>query len=70
MKSGKGIWKKSGAEQNTNTYEGEYFEDKKHGLGEFRWATGGHYIGYYLNDVKAGYGEMFWADGSIYRGTW
>lgn len=47
MKSGKGIWKKSGAEQNTNTYEGEYFEDKKHGLGEFRWATGGHYIGYY-----------------------
>jgi hypothetical protein len=37
MKDGKGVWKKSGAEENTNSYEGEYFQDMKHGSGEFRW---------------------------------
>lgn len=42
----------------------------KHGKGEFKWGTGGHYKGDYLNDVKSGYGEMTWGDGSIYKGTW
>ena len=42
----------------------------KHGSGEFRWASGGHYIGQYREDIKQGYGEMYWADGSIYRGMW
>jgi hypothetical protein len=70
MKVGKGIWKKSGNEDVTNTYEGEYLDDKKHGLGEFKWASGGYYRGNYANDVKTGYGEMYWSDGSIYRGTW
>ena len=42
----------------------------KHGLGEFRWASGGYYKGSYEYDVKKGYGEMYWADGSIYRGHW
>ena len=42
----------------------------KHGNGEFRWASGGHYIGKYNEDIKQGYGEMFWVDGSIYRGIW
>ena len=42
----------------------------KHGIGEFRWASGGYYKGNYEYDVKKGYGEMYWADGSIYRGHW
>ena len=42
----------------------------KHGMGEFRWASGGYYKGTYEYDVKKGYGEMYWADGSIYRGHW
>ena len=42
----------------------------KHGLGEFRWASGGYYKGTYEYDAKKGYGEMYWADGSIYRGQW
>ena len=70
MKEGKGVWKKSGTEEVTNTYEGEYVQDMKHGQGEFRWATGGYYKGRYEHDVKVGYGEMYWADGSIYRGSW
>lgn len=70
MKEGKGVWKKSGSEEVTNTYEGEYHQDMKHGQGEFRWASGGYYKGQYEFDVKRGYGEMYWADGSIYRGQW
>ena len=70
MKEGKGVWKKSGSDEVTNTYEGEYLQDMKHGQGEFRWASGGYYKGHYDVDVKKGYGEMYWADGSIYRGQW
>lgn len=70
MKEGKGVWKKSGSDEVTNTYEGEYHQDMKHGMGEFRWASGGYYKGRYEFDVKMGYGEMYWADGSIYRGQW
>ena len=70
MKEGKGVWKKSGTDDVTNTYEGEYHQDMKHGQGEFRWASGGYYKGMYELDAKRGYGEMYWADGSIYRGSW
>ena len=70
MKEGKGVWKKSGVDENTNMYEGEYHQDMKHGQGEFRWASGGFYRGGYFGDIKCGYGEMYWADGSIYRGQW
>lgn len=42
----------------------------KHGPGEFKWGTGGHYKGSYANDHKEGYGEMKWADGSTYKGHW
>lgn len=42
----------------------------KHGFGEFRWASGGHYKGFYVKDQKAGFGEMIWADGSQYKGQW
>jgi hypothetical protein len=70
MKDGKGVWKKSGAEENTNSYEGEYFQDMKHGSGEFRWQTGGFYKGNYHYDVKQGFGVMTWTDGSVYKGCW
>lgn len=42
----------------------------KHGEGEFKWGSGGHYKGSYFKDVKEGYGEMKWTDGSCYKGTW
>ena len=50
MKEGKGVWKKSGSDEVTNTYEGEYIQDMKHGQGEFRWASGGYYKGKYEYD--------------------
>lgn len=70
MKHGKGLWKKSGTDENTNQFEGEYHKDMKHGQGEFRWSTGGYFKGNYKNDIKSGYGVMTWADGSVYKGTW
>lgn len=49
-------------------YIGEFKDDKKHGTGEFKWATGGHFKGEYKDDLKCGFGEMTWADGSSYKG--
>ena len=51
MKDGKGVWKKT-QEEFTNMYEGEFWKDMKHGMGEFRWQTGGFYRGRYYHDLK------------------
>lgn len=69
MKDGKGTWKKS-QEELTNMYEGEFWQDMKHGQGEFRWQTGGLFRGRYHYDLKHGFGEMIWGDGSVYQGNW
>lgn len=42
----------------------------KHGQGEFKWGSGGHYLGSYKLDQKDGFGVMKWADGSCYKGFW
>ncbi len=42
----------------------------KHGVGEYKWATGNMYKGGYQFDKRHGYGEMFWIDGSEYKGDW
>lgn len=70
MKHGRGRWVKKQGVAKTNTYEGDYFMDKKHGYGVFNWASGNIYKGNYKDDERHGYGEMFWIDGSIYKGEW
>jgi 1-phosphatidylinositol-4-phosphate 5-kinase len=42
----------------------------KHGLGEYRWASGNFYKGEYKFDKRDGYGQMTWADGSSFEGNW
>jgi hypothetical protein len=74
LKFGKGSWRK-GIENNnpgmpTNTYKGEYVDDKKYGYGEFIWASGNSYKGEYKDDEREGHGEMAWTDGSKYIGQW
>jgi hypothetical protein len=54
----------------TNTYEGEYYMDKKHGYGVFEWESGNVYKGNYFEDERNGFGIMKWTDGSTYMGTW
>jgi hypothetical protein len=54
----------------TNSYEGQYANDKKHGYGIFEWESGNVYNGKYVDDERHGYGVMRWTDGSTYLGTW
>jgi hypothetical protein len=70
LKHGKGKWKKGSDSSKSNSYDGEYFMDKKHGYGIFNWASGNVYKGNYKEDERHGYGEMYWIDGSIYKGEW
>lgn len=42
----------------------------KHGVGEYRWASGNLYKGQYKFDKRHGYGEMYWNDSSVYKGYW
>lgn len=69
MKNGQGHWKRD-ENENTNQYQGKYKNDKKHGFGEFIWATGSIFKGNFVDDKKRGYGEMMWADGHCFRGFW
>ena len=69
MRHGSGIWRESNS-PNATTYEGLYFNDKKHGEGIYKWKSGSLYKGNFYNDQRDGYGEMFWIDGSSYKGQW
>lgn len=69
LKHGKGRWK-SGKGHQSNTYDGDYCNDKKQGFGVFLWASGNTYKGQYSEDERDGFGEMKWTDGSVYQGDW
>lgn len=55
-KHGKGKWKSNKNSHNTNIYDGEYLNDKKHGKGVFTWASGNIYKGDYIDDDRHGNG--------------
>jgi hypothetical protein len=69
MRNGKGQWLEN-EDGSGATYNGEYFRDKKHGIGVYKWPSGNEYRGNYVNDKREGYGEMYWIDGSHYKGEW
>lgn len=68
LRDGKGVWKRGVGK--SDTYEGEYVNDKKCGYGVFTWASGNTYKGNYFEDLRHGYGEMIWTDLSYYKGAW
>lgn len=72
LKQGKGRWKKGQLSpgEPSSEYFGGYHQDKKHGYGEFKWASGNSYKGEFRNDEREGHGEMKWVDGSSYIGEW
>ena len=69
IRHGYGVWRES-TSPNATTYSGEYFNDKKHGEGSYKWKSGSYYKGSFYNDQRHGYGEMYWVDGSSYKGHW
>ena len=51
-------------------YQGDMLNDKKHGRGIFRFASGDTYEGDYQNDKQHGKGVYRYADGSTYEGDY
>lgn len=49
---------------------GEYFQDKKHGKGKYRWADGRVYDGMWLNGKQNGEGKYIASDGTTRIGIW
>jgi len=59
---------------NGDRYEGEFFDDSKHGTGRYLfgrgpWA-GESYQGAFVNDRRHGMGVYRWATGDVYSGPW
>ena len=52
----------------TSYYEGEWKDDKHHGLGKEVWNDGAIYEGQYSHGFKNGYGNFKWQDGSYFVG--
>jgi hypothetical protein len=52
-------------------YEGEYLNDKKHGIGTFSWPDGRKYKGSWLNGKQHGRGEFYIPSLKIWKsGEW
>ena len=52
------------------TYEGEWLNNRKDGIGMETYRDGSKYLGEHKNGLKHGLGTYFWADGSVYEGEW
>jgi hypothetical protein len=52
------------------TYEGDWLNNRKDGIGIESYKDGSRYQGEHKNGVKHGIGTYFWDDGSIYEGEW
>jgi hypothetical protein len=70
LRHGKGVWIKDRNAMLSDSYEGEFVNDKKCGLGVYRWAKGSKYEGNFYDELRHGYGKMHWSDGSYYFGMW
>ncbi len=60
---GKFIW------PDGRSYEGDYLDDKKHGLGTFKWKDGKMYKGQWGNGKQEGEGTLT-ENGVSRRGQW
>uniref|UniRef100_A0A7S1Q6S9 MORN repeat-containing protein 5 n=1 Tax=Neobodo designis TaxID=312471 RepID=A0A7S1Q6S9_NEODS len=52
------------------SYNGEWADDKMHGAGELRFASGASYDGTLYEGTFDGRGKYCWPDGSWYEGQW
>jgi hypothetical protein len=54
-----------------NKYDGSWVKDKKHGIGEYRWADDGTiYKGCFANNNRNGIGLQWYPDGNFYQGNY
>lgn len=59
---------------NGNHYNGEFVDNKKEGMGAYKWVSGefsgDSFEGIYNNNLRVGPGTYTWADGSQHTGSW
>eukprot|EP00898_Chlorokybus_atmophyticus_P002909 jgi/Chlat1/3619/Chrsp237S03612 len=65
VRHGKGVYT-----EHAYSYDGEWANDKMHGHGVFRYASGASYEGEWENNSYQGTGTYKWSDGSRYEGAW
>lgn len=51
-------------------YDGGFFDDKKHGTGEYIFQNGNRYNGAFKADKRHGEGKYTWVCGDSYEGEW
>ena len=51
-------------------YEGDFFKDKRTGLGKYVWTSGDKYIGKFKNGRLHGKGKFLYKNGNIKEGVW
>ena len=51
-------------------YIGDWKDGKRHGTGEYHWASGAMYKGQLENGMKNGYGTYTFPDGTEKTGQW
>ena len=51
-------------------YTGEWYNDKRNGIGINVWGNGEKYIGEWRNDKREGVGTNSYSDGEIQKGVW
>lgn len=66
-KQGRGVqqWPRDGS-----SYDGDWEDGKKHGIGQYAWEGGESYEGGWANDEEHGVGTYRWASGDSYAGEW
>lgn len=55
---------------NGDSYVGEMYRGKRHGLGIYYYASGGLWFGSYEEDTRQGFGAWFRADNAMVIGLW
>ncbi|GMH90999.1 hypothetical protein TrST_g6869 [Triparma strigata] len=56
--------------QNGEVYEGEYVDERRHGIGEYHYLDGSVYEGQWFKNRRQGFGVYTTDDGSVYEGEW
>ncbi|CAD8173903.1 unnamed protein product [Paramecium pentaurelia] len=55
---------------NDDEYQGEIMNDKRHGKGTYKFASGNRYEGQWKNHQKHGKGKLYYKNGELYIGDW
>jgi len=51
-------------------YEGEWVNDKAHGIGVYKHYNGATYKGEWIEDRQSGKGQEIWPDGAVFTGEY